>query len=124
MSEGKWMIILGLIILGFGLFLGCIMETKILGFHWGTSIVVGGAAGAAIGSIIGGIGIVLCGTGIGLPAGVVFGFLGAMLTAVGSLPFFITQEHAVPPMVFIPVQIVGWLFLIAGLVNEVRTKKE
>ena len=44
----------------------------------------GGAGGAAVGASIGGVGLALCGTGIGIPAGLVVLGLGALGAVCGS----------------------------------------
>lgn len=46
--------------------------------------VVGGAAGAAAGASIGGIGVAACGTGIGIPVGLVMIGIGALGALCGS----------------------------------------
>ena len=46
--------------------------------------VIGGTAGAAVGASIGGIGIAACGTGVGIPVGLVMLGLGALFGAGGA----------------------------------------
>ena len=113
----------GACIIGLGIFLSCIVETRILGIPWGISIGIGAAAGGIAGSIIGGIGVVCCGTGIGLPGGILLGILGALISAVGSLPFFVTKVPVVPPVVSISIQVIGWLMFIAGIFRYCKSKQ-
>ena len=41
--------------------------------------IVGAGGGGAVGTVIGGMGVVAMGTGFGIPAGIVLGFTGGMI---------------------------------------------
>lgn len=69
--------------------------------------VVGGVGGAAAGAAIGGIGIALCGTGIGIPAGVVCLGLGLLGGATGAAVGSATGDPATQVEETIPVEVTG-----------------
>lgn len=87
---------------------------------------IGGAAiGATIGATIGGIGVALCGTGFGIPAGVVVVGIGALCAAGGGvIGNWFTDEPA--PMftnwLTIPVIIAGVGFVGYGIFAKIRKK--
>lgn len=117
-SKKTKMIFQGALLIGLGLFLGSIMTLSFCGIRLGIAVAGGAIAGAIAGAIVGGIGIVLCGTGIGIPAGVVFCVIGALISGGVALPFCISQEHAVPAYIYITLQIIGWIRVGQGIITK------
>ena len=85
----------------------------------------GAAIGAGIGAFIGGIGVALCGTGIGIPAGVVMLGIGSLCAVGGGVIGSFFYEEPKPMFsnfVTIPVIIIGVSFIAYGIFTKIRKR--
>ncbi len=85
---------------------------------------VGGAAGAVAGVTIGGIGIAACGTGIGVPVGIVCLGLASIVGGTGALVGYSTGKATEQKtiMVDVPMEVPAydtWLWIVLLLIGTV-----
>lgn len=138
-TIGVVLVVLGLVLLALGFTMRSKqnafthMEEEVIEGNRGTTTAVGAATGAVAGGVlgasIGGIGVALCGTGVGIPAGVVCLGLAALLggggaavgAAVGapdktvSTPV-VEMVNAYSPMEYGIVLGIGVFLLIGGII--------
>lgn len=84
--------------------------------------VIGGVGGAAAGAAVGGIGIALCGTGVGIPAGVVCISLALLGGATGAAVGSATGDPTTQVEEMIPIEKTGaaystWIWVVLLLIG-------
>ncbi len=95
--------------------------------------VTGGVAGAGLGALIGGIGIVACGTGVGAPVGVVCVGLAALFGGAGATTGYVTGKpdstdvivHSDPifaKWIWVSLISIGVVLLLLIFINELRIR--
>jgi len=116
--EKHWKVILGVVLF----IVAAIMQSlRVNPLPFGSKVImtIGGgsgfALGAGIGGLIGGIGIVSCGSGWGIPVGVVCLGLGALLGGCGGIIGWLLGKISnpmFPPEAYMPIYTLAIVFIV------------
>lgn len=133
----KWILVLvGILLIGIGGAMKSAYTTKVIEGNQtattATGAVIGTATGAATGAAIGGVGIAACGTGVGIPVGLVclglatvFGTAGGVIGYSAGTPDTFETTLLYSPILSYTVMGIGILLIItATFIKSPQTGKD
>lgn len=129
------LVLLGFLLIGIGWAMNSACTTKVIEGNQGTTTVagaaIGTAAGVATGAAIGGVGVVACGTGVGIPVGLlclglaaVFGTAGGAIGYKSGTPDTFVTTLVYSPILSYTVMAIGVLLIIIAAYMKTPTAQK